>query len=411
MDIKITQSNLSGEINAPPSKSFAHRILISAYLSGKKISVYNIGSSIDATVTLEALKVLGAKIEYINGGVIIEGGTLPKEEVLIDCKESGSSLRFLLPVVSALGVKAKFTGCGRLLERPMTPLIDCLNSGGADIQGLTVKGKLKKGTYQIDGSVSSQYITGLIFALSIIGGEIKIIGKLVSQPYIDITLSVLKDFGVEVQKTASGYKILAGYNPEKDTFTVEGDWSGTAFPISAGAICGEVTVNGVNLNSTQGDGKILSVLKSFGANILGKGNSVTVKKAPLSSITLDCEDIPDLVQIIAVVASFAKGKTVLKNVSRLTLKESDRIQAVINTLNVAGIKAEYIGEDLHITGGTPNGGVFSGGNDHRTVMSSAVMALGASGNSLITGVEACKKSYPEFFEDIKKLGGNLSGKI
>ena len=407
MNVNLSPCFLSGKVEAPASKSFAHRILIGAYLSGEKIKINGIGNSEDVLVTLSALKTFGAKV--IKGGnyVIIERGCLPTEKVEIDCKESGSSLRFLLPVASALGIKATFTGCGRLLQRPITPLTDCLNKGGAEINGLTVNGRLQSGIYKVDGGISSQYITGLIFALSVIGGEIAIKGELVSKPYVDITLSVLKDMGVKIQKTQNGYKIQAGYNPTQKEINVEGDWSGASFLLSAGAINGEVSVSGLNLNSTQGDRNIVEILKNFGAIVIEDNNKITVKKAPLKAIELDCQNIPDLVKIIAVVGAYANGKTIIKNVSRLKIKESDRIQAVINTLKSAKIKAEYVGEDLIIYGGTPVGATFDGGKDHRTVMSSTILALGAEGCSEILGAEYHKKSYPSFFEDVKKLGGIL----
>lgn len=407
MNVSLTPKFLSGEITAPASKSFAHRLLIGAFLSGETIKINGIGSSDDVLVTLSALKTFGAKITQGEDYVIIEKGSLPAEKVIVDCKESGSSLRFLIPVASALGIKATFTGCGRLLQRPITPLTDCLNAGGADIVNFTTNGKLQSGIYQIDGGVSSQYITGLIFALSVVGGEIAIKGELVSKPYVDVTLSVLKEMGVKTEKTQNGYKIEAGYNLNKREFTVEGDWSSASFLLSAGAINGEVTLKGLNLKSVQGDREIAHILKKFGAIVIEENNKITVKKAPLKAVEIDCQNIPDLAQIIAVVGAYANGKTVLKNVSRLKIKESDRIQAIIITLKSAGIKAEYVGEDLVIYGGEPICAIFDGGKDHRTVMSSAVMALGAKGDSEIIEAQYHKKSYPSFFEDVKKLGGVL----
>ncbi len=409
-NLKIKPSNISGEVMAPPSKSFAHRILISAFLSGEEITVKNVGKSVDATVTLNALKTLGASVVEYSDKTVIKKGELPNEKVVIDCKESGSSLRFLLPVVSALGVNAEFTGAKRLLERPIKELVDTLNEHGADIVGLTVNGKLKSGEYTVDGSISSQYITGLLLALSHVDGESEIIinGTLVSQPYVDITLAVLSDFGVRFEKTERGYKIKGGYAPKTFKFNVEGDWSGASFTLALGAIGKQVTVTGLKVNSVQGDRKIVEILKSFGASVTLNNNQVTVKGGNLKGITVDMEDVPDLVQIVSVVASYASGKTTLLGVDRLRLKESDRINAVIESLLAVGIKAEYKDNSIVIHGGTPIGGTVNGGNDHRTVMSAVVMASFAKGKSLVLGGQAINKSYPNFIIDYQKLGGIIN---
>ncbi|MBQ3235225.1 MAG: 3-phosphoshikimate 1-carboxyvinyltransferase [Clostridia bacterium] len=410
---KIKPTEYNGEIQAPPSKSFAHRILICAYLSGKEITVKNIGESDDAIVTLNALKTLGATVTKIEDGVIVKKGELPSNKVIIDCNESGSSLRFLLPVVSALGVKAEFTGRGKLLQRPIKELVDCLNLHDALIDGYTVSGKLSKGEYLVDGSISSQYVTGLMLALSALEGESEIIvnGTLVSEPYVNITISVLKDFGVEVLKTQRGYKIIGGYNPNKTEFTVEGDWSGVAFPLVAGAVGGDVTVKGLNLNSVQGDIEILKILDSFGASVTQNGDSVTVKKSTLSGVTLDMDNVPDLCQIVSVLGAYACGTTEIYGVERLKIKESDRIQAIIDMLGACSIKAEYNGEKITIYGGKPKGATLSGGKDHRTVMSSAVLAGSADGESAITGAEYYRKSYPEFVKDFRAIGGEIDVEI
>lgn len=406
-DLKIKPSIISGVVNAPSSKSFAHRILISAFLSKEEIAVENVGKSVDATVTLNALKTLGARVVVCGDKTVIKMGKLPNEKVVIDCKESGSSLRFLLPVVSALGVNAEFTGAKRLLERPIKELVDTLNANGADIVGLTVNGKLKSGVYTVDGSISSQYITGLLLALSCVDGESEIIisGTLVSQPYVDITLSVLSDFGVRFEKTEKGYKIKGGYAPKTTNFFVEGDWSGASFTLALGAIGKQVTVKGLNVKSVQGDRKIIEILKNFGAEVTFNDNQVTVKGGKLKAITVDMEDVPDLVQIVSVVASYASGKTTILGVDRLRLKESDRINAVIESLSAVGIKAEYNDNSIVIYGGNPLGGTVDGGNDHRTVMSATVMASYAKGDSVVLGGQAINKSYPDFIRDYQKLGG------
>lgn len=412
-NFKISPKVLNGEITAPPSKSFAHRLLISAYLSKRKVTINNIGSSDDVLVTLNALKIMGAKINIDGDSVTVKKGELPTDKVVIDCGESGSSLRFLMPVVSALGIKAEFIGKGKLLSRPITELVSCLNENGAKIDGCTINGKLNAGKYVIDGGVSSQYITGLLLALTALEGESEIIikGNLVSTPYIDITIEVLNDMGASIIKKDSGFRVLGGYKQTKSEFTVEGDWSGLAFFLSAGAIGGKVKVNGVNNSSVQGDRKIVDILKSFGAKITTYGNSIIAQKDKLNAISVDMEDIPDLCQIVAVVSAFASGKTKIYGVERLKIKESDRIKAIVDMLNSAGIFAEYKDNSITITGGKPSGAEYLGGKDHRTVMSSSILATYSKGNSKVLGAEFYTKSYPNFVNDFKKLGGEIDVNI
>lgn len=409
MNVNVTPSTISGEVVAPPSKSYAHRILISAFLSGGRTSVYNAGNSNDVSATLSALKSLGAQVET-NGDIItIERKNVPKKAT-VDCNESGSTLRFLLPVACALNVNATFTGKGRLLERPIKELVCALNDNGAEIDGFTVNGKLKSGEYKIPANISSQYLTGLLFALPILSGDSKIvfIGTPVSTGYLDVTLDVLKIFGIQIEKTDYGYYVRGNQMYKKiQSISVEGDYSGSAFIFSLGAITGSVKVTGLKADSLQGDARILDVLKRFGAEVIVNENYITVSKRKLNAVVLDCQNIPDLVQIIAVVGAYSNGVTILKNVERLRLKESDRIQAIINQLNSADIKCRYDNGDLYIYGGMPKGAEFSGGNDHRTVMSATVLGLGAKGNSFVIGAEPVNKSYTNFYKDVQSLGGNV----
>lgn len=393
MDVKVRKSTLTGTITAPPSKSVAHRALISAFLS-KGVAVERIGNSDDVTATLSALKILESDQE--NG--------------IINCKESGSSLRFLLPLACALGKKVTFTGEGRLLKRPIGELVETLNLHGADIRDLTVNGKLKPGDYEIDATISSQFITGLMLALPILDKDSKIIfkGKPVSVSYQEITKSVLKEFGISIENTDYGYFIRGGQEYKRETpFIVEGDYSGSAFMLCSGAINGKITVTNLNKNTAQGDSKIIDALKEFGAKVTVEENAVTVQSDKLKGAIIDCDDIPDLAQTLAVVASFAKGESKLKNVERLAIKESNRITAIIEQLKTAGIDCSYDNGTLLIKGGKPKGGIFSGGNDHRTAMSASILALHAEGESKIIGAEVVKKSYVDFYKDVKALGGDI----
>ena len=408
MKVKITPFNAAGKISAPPSKSFAHRYIIAAYLSAKRCVIENAGSSGDVNATISALKSLGGIIER-KGNDVIVSGRVPVKKTTVDCGESGSTMRFLIPVCAALGITAEFTGSKTLMSRPVEDLVFALNGQGTIAEGHRVIGALKSGTFCLDQSLSSQFVTGMLFALSALDGESEIVlsGEKVSKGYIDITVSVLKEFGVRITETEKGFKIAGGYNaPER--VKVEGDWSGAAFPLSIGALTGTVTVENLKYPTLQSDGAILEILKKFGAAVCVSGGAVTVKKAALKGIDeINCENFPDIAQVICSVAAFCKGNTRLTGVERLKIKESDRIAAIINTLKVCGINAEYDGNAITVYGGVPGGGTFDGGNDHRTVMSAAVIAAAAKGSSEIFGAECCAKSYPDFFEDLKRLGGNI----
>lgn len=413
MDIKIKPFAIRGELTAPPSKSFAHRYMIAAFLSGGKCSVENVGDSDDVNFTLSAIKDLGAIVSR-HGDAVEISGRKTVEKAVVGCGESGSTLRFLIPVAAALGINAEFTGKGKLLSRPIDDLAYALSQGGAKLSGHTVSGRLKSGEYRVNAGVSSQVITGMLFALSFIKGESRLIltGNIVSAGYIDITLEVLKEFGIQITRRENVFEISGGFDAAKipTTCRTEGDWSGAAFPLAMAATGGAVTVKGLNFPSLQRDCVFLEILKNFGAWVkieeTKDGAEITVKKGNLSAITADCENIPDLAQAISVVAAYADGVTVLRGVERLRLKESDRISAIIQTLGCAGIKAEHVGGEIKIYGGRPHGGKFYGGKDHRTVMSAAALAAGADGDSVIEDAEYYAKSYPEFIEDIKKAGGD-----
>ncbi len=413
MDITITPSKISGEIYAPPSKSYAHRYIISAFLSKSEGIIKNVGASKDVLATLNALSGLGLKYSLEGGNVKISFGKA-KNNAVLNCYESGSTLRFLFPVVCALGVKASFTGSEKLLSRPMKDLTDCLQANGAKIDGFSVSGKLKSGEYKINGGISSQFISGLMFALPLLDGDSKIIicGEEVSKDYLLVTLDVLKKFNINIEKTDYGYLVKGNqkYDIPKET-TVEGDYSGASFMLSLGALSDGVTVLNLNENSLQGDRKIIDALSCFGAIVEKVEGGYFVKKGKLKAITLDCENIPDLVQILSVIASFSKGKSKFLNVSRLKLKESDRIEGIINNLKKAKIKAKYKNGNLIVYGGKPKAGTFSGDNDHRTVMSAVVLATFTKENSVVLGAEAIEKSYPSFLKDYIALGGKVDGNI
>ena len=415
MDIQINPSKLRGEVNAPYSKSFLHRYIIAGFLSKEPCVILGASNSKDIIATLSALGSVGLNYSFGDNLIKLNVQEL-KQKATINCIESGSTLRFLLPVMCALGVKASFTGSERLLSRPTEKLVSCLNANGGGVDKFNVNGKLKSGKYVIDGTISSQYITGLLMALPLLSGDSEIIieGESVSKDYINITLQVLKEFKIKIKKTFTGYYVYGNQKykaPKK--IKVEGDYSNASFLLSMGALSDSgIKVLNLNKKSKQGDKEIVAVLKKFGAIVKSVKGGYFVKKGNLKGLEIDCENIPDIVQIISVVASFSYGVTKLKNVKRLQIKESDRVQGIIDFLTLAGVKVEFDGNDLKICGGAPKNNTFDGCNDHRTVMSEAVMASSViSGASTIKGAEAVEKSYPNFFEDFIKLGGKINGNI
>lgn len=400
-----------GIVDAVPSKSYAHRAIILSALTKGKTTIKNIGNSVDVLVTLDCVSKLGAKVNLIDGGVEIYGIENPPKETFLDFKESGSSMRFFIPVALSLGVKTTFTGSGKLLTRPNDALYFTLSKKGAIIDGQTLSGKLESGVYEIDSTVSSQYVSGLLMALSILDGEseIRLIGQTVSKDYINITLEFLDKFGVKYQLKENSIFILGGRNNSvPKEIVVEGDWSSAAFPLALGALGDKVTIKGLNINSVQGDKKIIEILKGIGAKLDIKGDGITVCRGDVKGVKVDMCDIPDMAPALASILANAKGKSELINVDRLKIKESDRLSAIINNLRAVGVEVNYDNNTLYIDGGSVSGGTLLGYNDHRMVMSGCVLASVAQKNCIITDVHAVSKSYPQFFSDYIKLGGNYS---
>ncbi|MBR3836183.1 MAG: 3-phosphoshikimate 1-carboxyvinyltransferase [Clostridia bacterium] len=408
MDIKITPSVLSGTAEAPASKSVAHRMLICAALAGGKSRIKINKTSEDIEATASCLASLGVKIEKDGATwTVTPPDAFPKEATL-DCGESGSTLRFMLPVVSALGITATLTGHGRLPERPIAPLLDEMKKHGiscGDGFPIKVSGRLTGGKYKIAGNISSQFITGLLLALPLCDGEsvIEVIPPVESKPYIDITTSVLADFGVKVKESGNIYTVSEAL-PVGGAFIAEGDWSNAAFLLALGA-----RVSGLNPYSVQGDRKILDVLTSFGAKIKNENGTIQADISDLHSTDVDASDIPDLVPVISALAASADGETKIYNAARLRLKESDRIETTVQMVNSLGGEAAATQDGLIIKG-KPQlaGGTVDGCGDHRIVMSAAVMAPKCENPVVITGAQAVNKSYPEFFNEYTSLGGKIN---
>ena len=384
MDITIQPGVLQGDITVIPSKSQAHRLLICAAFADQKTTLLCPQTNRDIEATADCLRALGAKIEYTGAGYMVEPISETPETAILNCCESGSTLRFMLPIVGALGVDATFEMAGRLPQRPLSPLWEEMERMGCTLcrptaDTIRCTGKLKSGEYTIDGSVSSQFITGLLFAQALIGGKstLTITGKAESKPYIAMTRKALELF------QAPDFKSPV-------TVTVEGDWSNGAFFLAAKVLGSHIEILGLNDDSAQGDrliSEILLVLKS-------------------GSATISVADIPDLVPILSVFAAANKGAT-FTDIRRLRLKESDRAASVVNMITALGGEASADENALRIFGTGLRGGVVDSCNDHRIAMAAAIAATVCKEPVTILGAEAVNKSYPQFWEEYRRLGGKL----
>lgn len=405
MVVTIDPHKLKGEVNVPPSKSVAHRLVIAAALSKGTSVVKNLSLSKDITATINAMRALGASISVQGDTAVINGIEKAPEKAVIDCCESGSTLRFLIPVACALGVQTTFLGQGKLPQRPITPYLDELPKHGVkfDYNGtmpFTVSGKLQSGDYSVSGDISSQFVTGLLFALAAEKGESRLIltSPLQSKPYVDITADCLEKCGASITATDEGYLVRAD---ELHSFeqTVEADYSQSAFFFVANSLGCEISVNGLNENSYQGDKKIVEICKEIVYN----------KNSGLKPFELDCSDIPDLVPVLAVLASFCQGKSRILNVARLRIKESDRLEAISSCLNALGGKVTAGADFLEIQGvSSLSGGTVDCFNDHRIAMAMAVAAVKCTSPLTLTGAQCVEKSYPDFFDVYRTLGGDVS---
>ena len=419
MNIKITGGHLTGKVQMISSKSDGHRLLIAAALADAPTQIQIQGVSEDIEATILCLKNLGAQFER-KGDIVFVTPAPPYQENIsvLDCRESGSTLRFLLPVAAALGRSVLVEGAGRLPKRPIGILTDLLSNHGCYISSsqlpLEMSGQLTAGTFILPGNVSSQFITGLLFALPLLEGDSEIVltTPLESKGYVDMTLHTLQRFGIQVQETESGFAISGKQKYHSPgTIITEGDWSNAAFWLAAGAASGNgVTCCGLQQDSPQGDKAIIPLLQQFGAKIEMSEECVTVQHATLKGCRIDVSQIPDLMPILCIVASMAKGKTEIYNAARLRIKESDRLSAMADCLHQLGIRAEESQDGITIYGREnteqiPKEIQIDACNDHRIVMSAAVGAIVLGLEVTILGAEAVAKSYPAFFAEFIRLGG------
>lgn len=410
MEIVFDSPSIKRNIRAISSKSEAHRALICASLSDSETKIICTDTNADIDATVACLNSLGAHIERTEDGFDVTPISSPKVGATLDANESGSTLRFLLPLVASLGAECSFIMRGRLASRPLSPLYELLACNGVTLSEaskspLYVSGKLCAGDYTLKADVSSQYISGMLFALSVASGKstLCLSGKVESAPYILMTLDTLDKFGADI--TFDSENNIFYINGKERLIspklvTVGGDWSNAAFLLVAGAIGPTpITLSGLDTNSRQGDRAILSILSDMGANITVADNEITVYPSKLHGISIDASDIPDLVPILSVAASVAQGKTTIFNASRLRLKESDRIESVCASLSALGASVEATDDGMVITGKTKLlGGEVDSYNDHRIAMSASVASLVCEKEVRITRFEAINKSFPSFLD-------------
>ena len=412
MNVTLDGRALHGKVGSIPSKSVAHRALICAALADSPTDIRLPYSNEDIDVTASCLRAMGADISTNGVSLSVIPIANPPESAELNCGESGSTLRFLLPVAAAILPKADFSGKGRLPQRPIEELYTAMKNNGAEFSAtvipFSVTGKLRAGTYEIAGDVSSQYISGLLMALPLLEGGSRIVltTPLCSEPYVFITLNMLRKFGIQIEREDKGFFIRGKqiYRSPK-IVNVDGDWSAAAFFLTAGAIGGDVTVNDVQMDSAQGDKAIVEILRNFGADVEVFENSVRVQAAPLRACDVDVSATPDLLPILTVLAANAEGTAALYNAANLRLKESDRLASAAAMINSLGGNAVEYPDRLEITGKKLTGGTVDSFGDHRIAMSAAIAASICKEQTIILGSEAVKKSYPEFFKDFSALGG------
>ena len=406
----ISPSVIRGTLTPPPSKSAAHRLLIAAALAGEG-RVRGLSLSADMEATLRAVRGLGVSVR-LDGDAACFAPAPPSSSpspLPVDCGESGSTLRFLIPLYAARGIPAVFTGHGRLPERPLGVYADCLPPHGVTLSAasglpLTVTGRLTGGDFALPGDVSSQFITGLLFALPLCreDSRIRLTTPLESAGYVDMTLQVLRQAGIRVEPLEDGWFIPGSQTYRPLDTAVESDWSQAAFLLAAGALGGEVTLTGLNPASAQGDREALSLFRRFGAAVEEAPGRIVCRKAPLHGIDIDAAQIPDLVPVLAVTAALADGVTHITGAARLRLKESDRLAAVADGIRRLGGRVEEGPDSLTITGVSR---LAEGYNDHRIVMALSMAALGCEAPVTVTDAQSVAKSWPAFFEDYRAIGG------
>lgn len=411
MKLVIEGDRLNGGLFVPPSKSMSHRAVIAAALAEGTSVLEGVLSSVDLTATIEGLKSLGVDITRTEQ-VVVKGGLKGKEGI-IDCHESGSTIRFLIPISLLTCESYTFVGRGKLVERPLAVYSDLFREKGVDCQyngrlPFVCRGPISSGVYSVPGDISSQFITGLLYTLPLLEGDsiLQITESFESKPYVDLTVEMLRQFGIAVEELEQGYAVKGNQKYVPCHMRVEGDFSQAAFWIVAGVISGNIELRHLNLNSKQGDKAILDIVKTMGGDISIHNDFIAIKQSKTRGMVIDASQIPDLVPILAVLASVSDGETRIINAERVRIKESDRLLAISTELRKMGAQIVEQPDGLIITGVSHlHGAEVDAWNDHRIAMALTVASLKAQGRVTLTGAESVTKSYPHFFEDFRTLGG------
>lgn len=417
--IKIRPTRLQGNVKLPPSKSYSHRAIIAAGLADGKSEIFNISYSEDVKATINAMRLMGAKIKEHSDKLEISGvNAVDDKKRRIDCSESGSTLRFIMPISLFQNGETIFTGSDSLKTRPIDSYLEIMDKQGIWYKRkekklpIAVKGKLTAGTFIIDGNISSQFITGLLFVLPLLDGNSKIVVKteLESKKYVDMTIEALKRFEINIEN--NNYKEFYVDGNQKYRacdYEIEGDLSQAAFWLAAGVLGGKVAIECFNLDTLQGDKIIVDIIRKMGGNIIEKGSTLHAIESKLNGVTIDASECPDLVPILAVLGALSSGTTKIINAKRLRFKESDRLKAISTELNKIGADIKENIDGLIIIGKEKlKGGEVNTWGDHRIAMALAIASIKCETPVTINNPNVVKKSYPIFFDDFKKLGGVIN---
>ena len=413
MNNNIFPSAVGGEIIAPPSKSYMQRAIALAVLSKTPTKISNLSDCNDCRAAIGVAKSIGCDVELKNDALLVNPTSNKLIAKQLHCGESGLALRMFTPIAALFDTKIELSGEGSLTQRPVGFMEETLRQLGVEVEStngllpLRVKGPIKGGKAMVDGSVSSQFLTGLLISLPTIStNSLLVVDKLTSRPYIDMTLQIMHDFGVVVEhNNYEQFNIIGNQSYHCEHYRVEGDWSGAASLIVAAAIAGDLKIKGLNPNSAQADRAILSVLELIGTKYHFETDNTLIvsKNNNLQPFKFDATNCPDLFPVLAALAANCNGKTEITGVHRLTHKESNRALAIQTELGKLGINIDIEDDKMLISGGKINGGTASACNDHRMAMSLALCALNASEVVTIEGTECVSKSYPEFFDDLKAI--------
>ena len=410
--IHVLPRAVQGRLKAPASKSHLQRLVLAASLSPGESRLHDPGHSADGQACLGVIRTLGAQIHQEGTTLLIRGGDQPRGRIL-DCGESGFCLR-ASAAVAALGGAFTLVGQGSLATRPMDMVLEPLRQLGVvcstrnGFPPISVQGPIRGGRALVDGRQSSQFLSGLLLALPRAEGDSEVlVDGLRSTPYVRMTLDVLKAFGaeVEVDEALTRFQVRGGQSYHPVDLGVEGDWSGAAFLLVAGAVAGDVQVDGLSARSSQADRAVLEALDAAGAKVAWEGSTLRVRESELHGFHFDATDCPDLFPPLAVLACHAKGQSRIHGVGRLSQKESDRGAALVSELSALGAQLRVQGDVLEITGGPLVGGEINPHNDHRMAMAGAVAALKSRDGVKMEGEGCVAKSYPDFFEALSLLQG------